>query len=173
MFAKLTKYIDAMTVWIMKGARWLSFLLLWQITLEVFMRYVFNHPTLPGGDLQTMNSAVGRMIGIGYADLTQAHVIMDVFTLHMPFRRKKGLELFNYIAFFYPLMFSLMYTTWGRMLKSWKYHETMYTPWRPPVYPIVTVLFGCYLLMLLQGISETIKHIISLKEGNDEWIKDR
>ncbi len=143
------------------------------MNFEVVMRYFFNAPTIWGGDVMVMLSAFGRMVGIGYGQLVRAHVIMDVFTANLAFKRAKILDLFNHIFFILPLISALIYATMKRTIKSWKFQETMYSPWGPPIYPLNTVLVGCYVLLAIQLVSEVIKGIISLQKGSDEWIKRR
>lgn len=171
--AKLTKWIDGFTTWVMKWARWGNPILMILITFEVFMRYVLKMPTIWGGDVQTMLSAIGRMIGIGYGQMVRAHVIMDVFTAKLDFKKTKMLDIINHVFFVLPLIGALVYATLIRTIKSWKYKETIYSGWRPIIYPVVTLLVGCYLLLAIQAISEVIKDAISLQKGSDEWIKDR
>lgn len=170
---KLTKFIDDFTVWVMKWAKWNALVIMVFICEEVFLRYVLRMPTIWGSDVLTMISAIGRMVGIGYAQLLRSHIIMDIFTAKLDFKKSKMLDLFNYVFFFFPLVIALVIATFIRALKSWRYHETMYTVWRPPLYPVTFMLVACYCLMALQGISEVVKDVISLRKGSDEWIKGR
>ena len=157
----------------MEWAKWNAPILMVLISFEVVMRYFFNNPTRWGGDVMIMLSAFGRMIGIGYGQLVRAHVIMDVFTANLIFRRAKILDLANHLLFIMPLTVVLIYATLKRTLKSWRVKETMYSPWRPPIYPLNTVLVGCYVILVVQLVSEVIKDIISLQKGSDAWIKRR
>jgi TRAP-type mannitol/chloroaromatic compound transport system permease small subunit len=105
--------------------------------------------------------------------MLKAHVIMDVFTAKPDFKKAKISDLINYIVFFFPLILALTYTTLRRALKSYSYNERIYSGWRPIVWPVQFLVVGCYAILLLQGISEIIKDIVSLQKGSDEWIKDR
>jgi TRAP-type mannitol/chloroaromatic compound transport system permease small subunit len=171
--AKLTKWLDDLSVWVMRWARWNAVLIMLLINYEVIMRYGFNAPTIWGGDMLTMISGFGRMVGVGYAQLVRAHVIMDIFTSKLSFKKALVSDILNHVVFIIPLLTALIYATTLRTIKSWAFKETMYSQWRPPVYPLNTLLVGCYLLLGLQGISEVIKDVISLQKGSKEWLKDR
>ncbi len=159
MSTKITGAIDWLTVWMMEWAKYVNAILMLLITFEVIMRYAFSRPTIWGLDLQTFISAVGRMIGIGYAEMLHSHATVDVFTIKMTKRWQKALELIGYLFFFFPVIGALTYAQWNDTLVSWKMHEKINTSWRPPVYPVKTLVVGCYILLLLQGLAETIKDI--------------
>jgi len=171
--AKVTKWLDGFTLWVMKWAKWNNPFLMCLIVFEVFMRYVVNRPTIWGADILTMMSAFGRLVGIGYGSMVRAHVVMDIFTAKLDFKKSKILDLINFIVFFLPLITALAYTTFKRAVKSYKWHETIYSGWRPIIWPVVFLVVGCYVILLLQGVSEILKDIISLQKGSDEWIKER
>jgi TRAP-type mannitol/chloroaromatic compound transport system permease small subunit len=154
---KITKAIDWLTMWTMEWAKYVNAILMLLITYEVFMRYFVNKPTIWGLDLQTFISAVGRMIGIGYAEMLHSHATVDVITIRLSKKKQKVLELIGYLGFFFPVIGALTWAQWFDTLFSWKTHEKINTSWRPPVYHVKTMVVGCYILLLLQGLAEVIK----------------
>lgn len=170
---KMTKWMDTFTIQLMRVARWHIPILMLLIVQEVLLRYVFNRPTIWGGDLATMISALGRMVGIGYATLLNSHIIMDLFTHNLPFRRAMILRLFTNLVFILPLLSALIYVTFKRSLRVFALGEHIYSLWSPQLWPVVGGLVIFYSITLLQYLSETTKAIISIKKGSDEWIKAR
>ncbi len=171
--AKLTKTIDDLQIWLMGWAKYNSAILMALIVYEVIMRYVFKAPTIWNLDIQTMISGVGRMLPVGYTLMLRGHATMDIFTHNLTVKKQRFWDIIHYIFFFLPLIGSLCWVTYFRMLRSWKYKETLYTPWRPAVYPMVTCVVICYLILLITGINEFIKSIISFQKGSEAWLKDR
>jgi TRAP-type mannitol/chloroaromatic compound transport system permease small subunit len=141
----------------MEWAKYVNAILMILITFEVFMRYVLNKPTIWGLDLQTFISAVGRMVGIGYAEMLHSHATVDVITIRLSKKWQKVLELVGYLGFFFPVIGALTWAQWDDMLASWRMHEKINSSWRPPVYHVKVMIVACYVLLLLQGLSETIK----------------
>ncbi len=172
-FGKLTKYFDNVTIFVMETFEWNAPILMFLITYDVILRYIFNSPTVWGLDVQTYISAGGRVIGFGYASLVHSHVTMDIFTVNLNWRKSKALELINYLLFNVPLLFALVWVTLTRGLYSLRVHERYYSVWRPPLSPIILFVVGAYVLMTMQILSEIIKDIISLQKGSDAWVKQR
>lgn len=172
-FSKISKYIDVAQVksaWLFK---WILFSMMALVVYEVTVRYVFKAPTIWGLDLRAMIYAVTIMVGLSYTLLMRSHVVVDAFTINLSWRTKKYIDIFNFVVFYFPPMGVLVYTMWNLMIQSWQLLERTYTPWAPPVYPLKTLLVIAYANAVLQGISEVIKDIISLKKGSDDWIKER
>ena len=159
MTTKLTKGIDWLTVWMMEWAKYINAILMLFIVFEVFMRYVMSAPTIWGMDWQVMLSAFGRMIGIGYAELLHSHATVDIITIRLSKRKQKALELIGYLGFFFPVIGALTYAQWNDTLFSWKVKERVLSSWRPILYPLKTLIVSCYILLLLQGLSEVIKDV--------------
>ncbi|MFH0847763.1 MAG: TRAP transporter small permease subunit [Chloroflexota bacterium] len=170
---KLTKAIDNFQVWLMTWLRWNAAILMVMIATEVIMRYGIHRPTIWSLDIQTMISGVGRIAPVGYTLMLRNHAVMDIFTHNLTVKRQKFLEMVSYLFFFFPLIGSLAWTTYFRCLRSWKFKETLYTPWRPIVYPMVTGIVIFYTVLFITGINEFIKTTISFQKGSEEWLKDR
>lgn len=170
---KLTKYLDKISLGINVGFRWLIGVLMLLIVLEVIMRYVFNAPTVWGFDVQAQLKAFVMTIGLGYTLLKRGHVVVDLLTVKMSLRRKKAVSVFGYVIFIFPVLLATTYSWWVWAGRSWGIMERSWSPWGPPVYPLKTLLVICFVLFLLQAISECIKDTISLKRGSEEWIQDR
>jgi len=172
-FAKLTKYSDDITIFIMKQFRWLATIIMVLITLEVVMRYIFRSPTIWNNDLQVYLSNGQRCIALGFATMAHSHIIMDVFIGKLSFKKSKILDLFGYIVYNLPLMILLTWATWNRGLQTILTNEKYYSTWRPPLWPAFMTMVFAYGLFIMQLFAECIKSVICLQRGNDEWLKQR
>ncbi len=172
-FVKLTKGVDNITIFMMKIFRWNSAILMVLIVKEVIDRYIFNQPTVWGMDTMTYMSAAGRVVGFGYGCMMHSHVVMDIFTVNLSYKKAKILETFNYIVYYLPLLIALIIVTFQRGWKAYRLNEKLYSVWRPPIAPIVFVIVGAYILMVMQVFIEIIKNVISIQKGSDAWLKQR
>ncbi len=172
-FAKLTKYSDSTTIFIMKQFRWVATIIMFLIAAEVFMRYVFREPTIWSFDVQTYLSAGQRCIGLGYAVMLHSQIVMDIFTAKLSFKKSKVLELFGYLVYNLPLMAALIWTNWQRTVLTFGTNEKLYSVWRPPLWPILAFICFAYIVLVMQIFAESIKCVIHLQRGNDAWLKER
>lgn len=85
---------------------------------------------------------------------------------------EKCTELYNatlYILFFFPGMIYFFLAGWDEAMHAWEINElSEATPWRPPIYPFKTVIPVTAALLLILGISETLKSAYAAFRGR--WI---
>lgn len=170
---KFTKFVDDLQLKIAVPFKWVIVLLAALVNYEVFVRYVLKAPTIWGLDFRAMIYAVLIMVGCSYTLLVRGHVTVDVFTEMMSWKWRKINSALNYLVFFMPTIAVLTYTMFNLTVSSWQVLERTYTPWSPAIYPLKTILTVAYANLLLQGISEMVKNIISIQKGSDDWIKER
>jgi TRAP-type mannitol/chloroaromatic compound transport system permease small subunit len=170
---KITKYIDQLQEILAIPTKWILAIIMVLILFDVIMRYAFKAPTIWGLDVKSQLYAICIIIGTSYCVLVKGHVTVDAFTMKMSFKAQKILDIFNYIFFYEPTMIVLTWTMWSLTALAWRLLEGSGSPWNPPVYPLKTMLTFGYALIALQGVSEVLKDIISLKKGSEDWIKER
>ena len=133
---------------------------------EVFMRYIFKRPTIWAHELSGNLYAVFFLIGGLYCLRWDNHVKADIFYINLSKKNKAIVDLCTYILF-YMFIFTIFwlglqnaYTAVG----NWEYSSTS---WGPPVWPIKLFIPFIAFLMLLQGLSKTIKDIYFIFSGKD------
>lgn len=172
--AKVSLYLDKLTLKIRDYCKWFVAVLMVLVVIEVFMRKVLGAPTIWSGEMQAQVFAMVSVIGAGYGSLSKSHIVVDVFTNRMSLKGKMIMELISYFGFIWPLLIASIYAWFGYAVDSWAVLErSLYSPWKPVVYPLKTLLLIGFVLFFIQTVSEVIKDIITLKRGGNEWIRDR
>jgi TRAP-type mannitol/chloroaromatic compound transport system permease small subunit len=145
---------------------WLNVPLVLAVSYEVFARYLFNAPTMWSFDVAYMLYGTIFMLGSAYALHKGAHIRTDFFFERWSTRTKGAIDSVAYIVFFFPAIFTLMVVSWHEGWYAYTIGETSeQTPWRPILWPFKMVVPLACLLLLLQGISETIKSVYAARTG--------
>ena len=77
------------------------------------------------------------------------------------------LDIAQYLLFFLPGIVMFTYMSWEFASESWALNESLMTTWRPPAYWYKTVIPVSSILLLLQGLSEVLKCLKTLRTGID------
>ena len=115
--------------------------------------------------------AVIIMLGSAYTLMVKGHVVVDVFLLRLSFRNRRLVNIFGWLFLYTPTMSVLFYTMFNLTVHSWRLFEGSGTIWNPPVYPLKTILTIAYANMVLQGLSEMFKDVVSIVKGSEDWKK--
>lgn len=168
-------FIDHLSQWVGKAFAWSMLILTLGTTYEVFVRYVVRNPTAWAFDMSyTMYGAMFMMAG-AYALSQKAHVRGDFLYRLWPPRVQAGVELVLYFVFFFPAMLAMAYAGYIYAAESWAYRPYGFTgpigevsinsPVGVPVSPLKTILPISALLLVLQGIAESIRCVQCLRTG--------
>ncbi|MBF0286786.1 MAG: TRAP transporter small permease subunit [SAR324 cluster bacterium] len=132
------------------------------VVYEVFMRYVFNAPTVWAFEATTLMYGCHFALGFGYTHQHNGHVAIDVFEAKLSERPRTILRIGVNLLFFVSTMGLMSFYGARYALASWQNWELASTSWAPPLYPFKTVLAIGFLLMFLQGIAKLIEDFKSL-----------
>jgi TRAP-type mannitol/chloroaromatic compound transport system permease small subunit len=162
---KLTGYIDALN---RRAGLYVKYLIL-PLTLivlyEVCCRRLFNSPTSWAFDMTTYIFGAYFMLGLGYVELHHRHIRIDIISQQFPQKVQTWLRVLTFPAFFIPFVASLTWAGVELAADSWAMWEHGQSAWRPPIYPIKTILpIGAFLL-LAQGFSSFVKDLRKLRGG--------
>jgi TRAP-type mannitol/chloroaromatic compound transport system permease small subunit len=156
------RFTDTTGTWI----AWLNVPLVLAVAYEVFMRYVFNKPTIWSFDVTYMLYGTIFMLGAAYALHKGAHIRTDFFFEKWSVRTKGVIDSIAYIVFFFPAILLFGWVGWTEGFYAFSIGETSeQTPWRPILWPFKMVVPLACLLLLIQGISETIKSVYAARTG--------
>ena len=173
MLNKMEKYIyffESLSIWIGRAFGWCILILTLSVTYEVFVRYVLNAPTVWAFDMMVqMYGALFLMAG-PYALAQDAHVRGDVLYRLFPVKVQARIDLTLYIFFFFPGMLALFYFGYEIASDSWRYKEVSWnSPARIQIYFFKSLIPLAGGLLILQGISESMRCILCIRDG--KWIK--
>ena len=152
----IDKFTDTTGTWI----AWLNVPLVVAVAWEVFARYLFNAPTLWSFDVTYMLYGTIFMLGAAYALHKGAHIRTDFFFEKWSIRTRGVIDSIAYIVFFFPSLAVFLMVSGAEGWYAFEIGETSeQTPWRPILWPFKWVVPLACLLLLIQGVSETIKSV--------------
>ena len=166
----IDKFTDTTGTWV----AWLNVPLVAVVAWEVFARYLFNKPTIWSFELTYMLYGTIFMLGAAYALHKGAHIRTDFFFDKWSIRTKGVIDSVAYLVFFFPSIFVFMLVSGGEGLYSYSIaEESEQTPWRPYIWPFKLMVPLACLLLLIQGVSETIKSVWAARTGEELEHKEK
>jgi TRAP-type mannitol/chloroaromatic compound transport system permease small subunit len=128
------------------------------ISYECFARYLFNAPTVWVLESSYMANGSAFMLGCAYALHKGAHVRTDMLYERFSERKKGWIDLVSYVALFYPALVILMAISIDDVIYAYSIRElSELTPWRPIMWPFRAAIPLAALLLMIEGVSETLK----------------
>ena len=167
---KYIYFFESLSISIGRAFGWCILVLTLSVTYEVFVRYVLNAPTVWAFDMMVqMYGGLFLMAG-PYALAQDAHVRGDVLYRLFPVKLQARIDLILYIFFFFPGMLALFYFGYEIASDSWRYKEVSWnSPARIQIYFFKSLIPLAGGLLILQGISESMRCILCIKEGS--WMQ--
>ena len=163
---RIVRAIDRFTDFTGTLVAWLNVPLVLVVGYEVVMRYVFNSPTAWVFDMTYMLYATIFMLGAAYALHKGAHIRTDFYFEKWSVRTQGTIDAVAYIVFFFPALIALLVISADQAWYAFDMGETSeQTPWRPILWPFKSVVPLTMLLLLIQGVSETIKCVYAARTG--------
>jgi TRAP-type mannitol/chloroaromatic compound transport system permease small subunit len=148
---------------------WMIIPLVGGLTYEVFVRYLFNAPTIWAYDVTYMLYGAHFMLGAAYTLYKGGHIRTDIWYANWSPRTQGAVDALLYLCLFFPAMFFFLTSSWEEALVSINVLETSdASPWRPPLYPFKTVIPVAAALLLVQGVSEFLKSVYAAWRGR--WL---
>lgn len=152
-----------MIAWVGMSSSWLSFILVWVVCADVFMRYIFS--TSPNWllDLEWHIFALMFLLGSAYAYQEDKHVRVDVFYSKYSDKQKAIVDLVGCIFLLIPWCIIVIKTSTEYSLNSWYMREGSAEPGGLPARYIIkfAIVLG-FALLGLQGVSQLLKSIRKL-----------
>lgn len=128
------------------------------ILLEVFLRYIFNSPTVWTNEFtQLIFGAYGVLAG-GYLLIHKGHVNVDLVYSALSIRARAFLDIVT-SALFFIFMFALVYFAIDMASESFESRETSFSAWNPPIWPVKVCIAAGAILLTLQGIVKLLQDI--------------
>jgi TRAP-type mannitol/chloroaromatic compound transport system permease small subunit len=134
------------------------------VSYEVIARYAFNAPTVWAYDSTYMLFGAQFMLAAAYTLLRGGHIRTDVFYERWSARTRATIDVVGYLFFFFPGMLFVLYASGAEAWHSFLIGERSdWSAWRPIIYPLKAVIPVTSALLLLQGLSELIKCLRTIR----------
>ncbi len=166
---KFLKAIDRVSEWSGKAVSWMIFPLMFIITYEVILRYVFSAATVWVFDTGYMIGGSMVTLGMGYVLLQKGHVRVDILYDKFSTRTKLLLDFILTLILFFPVMAVFLYTSAQYFFISWARGERSgYGIWEPTLIPFRLVIFISWVILTLAGIAWFIRTAAALFKGRKD-----
>ncbi len=147
---------------------WLIVPMVLSLCYEVVARYVFNAPTQWAYDMTFMLYGTFFMLGAAFTLQRKGHVRTDSLYAGWSPRRQAMVDLGGHFLMLLPFAGVLLFVGWGYFVKAYVTNETFVSSsWQPITWPFKLAMPLTGLLLLIQGFSECLKCVHTLKTG--QW----
>ena len=161
-------WLDMFSLWSGRVFCWLLVPLMLAMVWEVVARKLFVAPTMWAYDISRMLNGALFMIGAGYALMRGVHIRADFLYRNWAPRRQAAVDAMLYVALFFPAMIFFLFISFGYAEKAWiRWELVMDTAFMAPVAPVRAAMPVGAVLLIVQGISELLKCIYTMK--NNRW----
>lgn len=165
---RLLYVVDALSTAFGKVFGWSIFILTFSTSYEVFARYMFGAPTDWAFDASYMLYGTLFMMAGAYALSRNAHVRGDFIYRAWPPRRQAFMDIILYFLFFFPGMLAFIYAGYNYAELSRRFNEhSSASPAGPIIWPFKWLIPIVGVLMVMQGVVEVIRCIVTLRTG--QW----
>lgn len=142
------------------------------LIIEVFCRYVLASPTLWAFEVSYMTMGAMFMLAMAHALQQDAHVSVDVVTLHLSFKTNRLIRLVAYLLLL-PVMLWLTLELFDYFREAMNSGERSgRSAWNPVMWPVYLSWFTGFLLLSLQIVAEILKCLLFLKKGEAQNTAD-
>jgi TRAP-type mannitol/chloroaromatic compound transport system permease small subunit len=103
------------------------------------------------------------LLGAAYALERDAHVRVDVFYGRLSVQARAWIDLAGTLLLLIPFSVFAAVVAWPSVASSWAVREASPDPGGLPRYPLKTAILVCFVLLILQGVSEAIKDVARIR----------
>lgn len=153
-----------------KGLYWLTLVMVVIGGYNAIVRYLdkFTGMSLSSNtylELQWYLFAILFLIGAAYALRHDAHVRVDILYTRLGPKGKAWINLAGTVLFLFPFCILMLWVSWPAVYNSWQVLEGSPDPGGLPRYPIKTVVPIAFFLVMVQGVSMTIRAVATLRNA--------
>lgn len=116
-------------------------------------------------ELQWYMFSVVFLLGAAYTLKQDAHVRVDVLYGRYSARTRAWIDTLGTLLLLLPFSGFMLWVSWPAVRNSWRIRETSPDPGGLARYPLKALLLACFVLLILQAISETIKNVQRLQQA--------
>lgn len=160
----VVRLVDALNAWVGKVIAWLTLAMVLLTAYLVVMRYLFNENSIAMQEAVMYMFAAVFMLGAAYTLQLDEHVRVDVLYRNFSPRAKAWANIFGTLFFLLPFAGLVLWFSWDYAADAWRYKEgSPQAGGLPYVYVLKMVIPITAIMLLLQGIAEILRNILSLK----------
>lgn len=155
---ELAERIDRFQERFGRGVSWLSLAMVLVVFSDVVSRYAFRKTSGAMQELEWYLFGTLYLLAAGYTLLHDEHVRVDIMYSKLSPRRQAWVNFILFWVFFFPSCLLVIYTAWPFVRSAWAVWEGSPDPGGLPLrWLLKSMILVGFVLLLLQGISQTIK----------------
>jgi len=158
-----SRWIDALNEGVGRCAAWLILACVLISAANAVGRYGFNFSSNAFLEIQWYLYSVVFLCAAGYTLKRDAHVRIDIVSARLSERARARIDLIGGLIMLLPAAAILLWFGWTAFLESFRIGEVSPDAGGLTRWPIKFVIPFAFLLLILQGISESIKRIAFLR----------
>jgi len=148
---------------------WLVLLMMLVTSLVVLMRYLLNTGSIALQESVIYMHGIVFLLGIAYALKRKAHVRVDILYQNFSRRKQALVDLLGTIFFLMPFAVFVTWVSIDYVSFSWSLRESSPEPGGlPGVFLLKTLIPIMSCTLLLQGLSELIRHALIVLDPDED-----
>lgn len=168
--AAIVRVLDSVSLVSGKLAAVLILPMMYVLVHEVLARYFFNAPTIWAGDMALILYGIYFMVASPFCLKEGMHIRTDFLYTHWSTKTQGFVDTVTYVLLYIPTHVIFLKIGWDYFYKSFHQNESIISsPWMPIIWPMKFAIPLSLFLMILQGISETIKSYYAWRHGKRYW----
>ena len=166
---RVLRIIDAVSDRTGRIVGWIAVPMIVALIYEVFARYVFHRPTIWSFEITYMIYGTHFLLGAAYTLYVKGHIRIDLVYMRFPPRGRAFIDVVGYLVIFFPVMIILVISSYDMAMDAYRIHEvSQFTPWQPILWPFKSVIGVGFGLLVLQGVAEFVRSLITLIGGESK-----
>jgi TRAP-type mannitol/chloroaromatic compound transport system permease small subunit len=167
----LDKIVDVLSKAALLCGGILLLVMAFNITYGVLARYVFNAPSVYAMELTKILMIPALVLAVAYVQRNNRHLQVDF--LSSRFSQKARLILLEIIVPIAGLFvgFVLVWKGWESMTYSYSIHETSYSSWAEPLWPVrlmIPIGYGLLCIVMVAQLCKGIARLLDMKGDTTE-----
>jgi TRAP-type mannitol/chloroaromatic compound transport system permease small subunit len=159
----LSQRIDSLNERVGRFVTWLVLACVLISAANAITRYGFNFSSNAFLEIQWYLYSIVFLCAAGYALKHNAHVRIDLVYGRLSRRAQAWIDIFGGLCMLLPVCAIIMWYGWSAFLESYRIDEISGDAGGLARWPIKFVVPLAFLLLILQGLSETIKRFAFLQ----------
>lgn len=167
-WTRLSRTIDRVNNRIGRWTSWLCLLMVLVTAYNTAVRYIggylgFRLSSNLYLELQWYLFSLLFLLAAASALCKGEHVRVDILYSRLSARARAWIDLLGTVLLMIPFSAVTLWLSWPSIRNSWAVREISSDPGGLPRYPLRTFILICFLLLIVQGVSEIIKKLRVLR----------
>ncbi|MEW6982325.1 TRAP transporter small permease subunit [Colwelliaceae bacterium 6471] len=165
---RIVAFIDGVTERLGKAIAWLTLLMVLLTFTIVVLRYVFNLGWIGMQESVLYLHGIVFMLGAGYTLKSDGHVRVDIFYQNFTERKKAYINFLGTLFLLMPVCVFIFVISIDYVQVSWQILEqSSEAGGLPIVYLSKSLLLLLPFTLLLQGVAELLRNIVTIVESRE------